>query len=360
MNYQKKILVIDGDQNFLSAITESLTFHNYKVRIAFNSSEGIKEALEFIPDLILCEIDIHPVTGYQVYAKLNDSYILKRTPFVFLKQKASIKDIRHGMNLGADDFFSKPVNMQDLVHSIEIRLQKFEARRFEFSDEFNALFQLSPIGIILFNEHVVVKANQFVQTLLKIDKSESINSSIEDLFDGSSLPGIKNWLQQSLNGIETIFNESIIVKDLLGEELKLNLIIYNFSTHSNFIQFIGFLTPSPSANGYVVNDQLANQICTLLKREKITLTDGLQGKITNFIKRKTGNYNNPNNSFFTRRENQVLNLSMEGLPIKIIADKLSISTRTVEKYRTKLMEKSGANNIVEVIVFSLKNGLIKI
>jgi DNA-binding NarL/FixJ family response regulator len=51
---------------------------------------------------------------------------------------------------------------------------------------------------------------------------------------------------------------------------------------------------------------------------------------------------------------------MEGLPIKIIADKLSISDRTVEKYRTKMMEKSGSSNMIEVIIFALKNRLIEI
>ena len=66
------------------------------------------------------------------------------------------------------------------------------------------------------------------------------------------------------------------------------------------------------------------------------------------------------NKFFSKRENQVLCLSMEGLPTKIIADKLSISDRTVEKHRSRLMEKTNSNNMIEVIIFSLRNNLMEI
>jgi DNA-binding NarL/FixJ family response regulator len=104
---------------------------------------------------------------------------------------------------------------------------------------------------------------------------------------------------------------------------------------------------------------LANQVCNLLKQEKISFADDLGGKIAQLIQLKSQLPGNDSGRFFSKRENQVLYLSMEGLPIKMIADKLSISSRTVEKYRTKLMQKSGASNMVEVIVFSLKNGLIK-
>jgi len=63
-------------------------------------------------------------------------------------------------------------------------------------------------------------------------------------------------------------------------------------------------------------------------------------------------------SLFSKREQEVLKLSCKGLPIKIIADELSISDRTVEKHRASLMEKTGSKNIVEVIIYALKNELV--
>jgi DNA-binding NarL/FixJ family response regulator len=95
------------------------------------------------------------------------------------------------------------------------------------------------------------------------------------------------------------------------------------------------------------------------KAHELKISETLGEKITNIFKQKQLSLKN-NNSFFTERENQVLTLSMEGLPIKIIADKLSISDRTVEKHRTKLMEKSGSSNMIEVIIFALRNSLVEI
>ena len=360
MNFQKEILVIDGDIILGEAIKKMLTPHKYHVCYANNGASGIQKAFECHPDLILCDIDMDQIDGYQVYKLLKDSLLLKGIPFVFLKQHATIEDVRYGLNLGADDFLTKPVNSYDLVTSIEILLQKFKTRRSEVVSEFNTLFQLSPNGIIVFNEHDVLRVNQSILRLLKIDKQEYLTIKIEDLFEHCSLVRIKSWIQQSVKVGNLVFNETITIKNTMDEELKMNLLISEFSNSPNIVQFIGFFTPITKENSYLVNDQLASQVCNLLKREKIIITDDLEEKIIHTIKQRTIRFDNQNNSFFTKRENQVLCLSMEGLPIKMIAEKLAISSRTVEKYRTKLIEKSGANNLVEVIVFSLKNGLIKI
>ena len=360
MSFQKKILIIDGDQNFTDTIKASLTLHKYKVDFASDGAEGIQKALKYNPDLILCDFNLDTIDGCQVYKVLSDSFLLKGIPFIFLKHNATLEDVRHGMNLGADDFLSKPLTGDDLVKSIGPRLRKFKHNSAEVADEFNNLFQLSPNGILIFNEHAVLKANLSIKTLLKIKTQKSIPIKIEHLFESSSLFRIKSWIKQSLKGVRIVFNDSITMKDIGGGELKMNLVMSEFSISSDFVQFIGFFSPLPPVTSYFVNDQLANQICNLLKQEKIPITGDLEDKITYLTKQRTVDCNNQKKSFFTRRENQVLSLSMEGLPIKMIADKLSISTRTVEKHRTKLMEKAGAKNIVEVIVFSLKNGLIKI
>ena len=360
MNFQKKILVIDGDKDFWETIKDPLAFHNYNACYASDGASGIQKALEFNPDLILCDINTDPIDGCQVYKLLWDSFLLKGVPFVFLKQNATFEDVRQGLNFGADDFLTKPINIHDLITSIEVRLKKFKTSNYQDSHEFNTLFQLSPIGIIIFSEHAVIRANSSIKGILKIDNQRFINIRIDDLFENSSLLRIKSWIQQSVNGDSIIFNDCITIKDILAKELEMNLVLYDFSNSPDFNQFIGFFTPLIPVNSYLINDQLANQVCNLLKREKIAIPDDLEEKITYLIKQRTLSYNNQNNSFFSKRENQVLCLSMEGMPIKTIADKLSISSRTVEKHRTKLMEKSGSNNIVAVIVFAIKNGLIKI
>lgn len=359
MNFQKKILVIDGDQDFIDSIREPLSLHHFNVCFADNGPAGIQTAFEFNPDLILCDINMDPIDGYQVFDILKDSFFLKMVPFVFLKHNASIEDMRHGMNLGADDFFSKPVDVFDLIKSIEHRIDKCKCNIEEITHQLNTLFQLSPIGTMVFSRSSVVRANFSARNLLRIDPQKPIALKLEDLFENSSLLRIQTWMQQGINGARPVFNERITIKDLLNNELKMNLVFSDFSKHSDVAQFIGFFTPLASDKNLLSNDLLANQVCNLLRQEKISFADDLESKIVQLIQHKTLQSSNDPDRFFSKRENQVLYLSMEGLPIKMIADKLSISSRTVEKYRTKLMQKSGASNMVEVIVFSLKNGLIK-
>ena len=359
MNIQKKILIIDCDQKFGNKIKKYLIQHQYNVCYESDSTSGIKKSFDYHPDLILCDMNMVPIDGCQVFKVLKDSLLLKNIPFIFFKQNASFEDVRQGMNLGADDFLSKPINLHDLLTSIEIQLQKYKSNLNELTHEFNTLFQLSPNGIIVFSENTVLRSNRPFKTLLKIDNQES-KIRIETLFESSSLLKIKSWIQNSYKGINSVFNENISIKDSKGEEVYLNMIISEFANYDDSIQFIGFFTPVSPVNNHWISDDLANEVCDLLKREKITFIDNLEERISSVLKNRTLSYNNENNSFFTKRENQVLCLSMEGLPIKNIADRLAISSRTVEKYRTKLMEKSNAKNIVEVIIFSLKKGLIKI
>lgn len=360
MSFQQKILIIEDDQELGKTIQNILYFHGFDVCNTNNGASGIQKAFEYNPDLILCDVNMYPIDGYQVYHVLKESSMLDRIPFIFLTANSNSEDIRHGMDLGADDYFTKPFYSENLVRSIETRLHKFESIREAAIHEFNTLFQLSPNGIIVFDEKVIKKANPAILNVLKLDQQDVLNLKLDSIFENSSLQKIKGWIKQYSNGVNGSFNDQIILTDISGEKIKTNLIISEYEKYSDFYLFIGIFSPESPVNNHSVNDVLAKEVCNLLKRERITITESLGEKITNIFKQRTVNYNTQSNSLFSKRENQVLCLSMEGLPIKVIADKLSISDRTVEKHRTRLMEKTGAKNIIEVIIYSLKNRLIEI
>lgn len=360
MNLQKKILVIEDDKELGKTIQNILNFHGFDVCYADNGASGIQKAFGYNPDLILCDVNMYPIDGYQVYQVFKESSMLDRIPFIFLTANSNTEDIRHGMDLGADDYFTKPFNSENLVRSIETRLHKFKSIREAAIHEFNTLFQLSPNGIIVFDEKMIKKANPAILNVLKLDQQDVLNLKLDSIFENPSLQKIIGWIKQYSNGVNDSFNDQIILTDSSGEKIKTNLIISEYEKYSDFYLFIGIFSPESPVNNHSVNDVLAKEVCNLLKRERITITESLGEKITNIFKQRTVNYNTQSNSLFSKRENQVLCLSMEGLPIKVIADKLSISDRTVEKHRTRLMEKTGAKNIIEVIIYSLKNRLIEI
>jgi PAS domain S-box-containing protein len=360
MNFQQKILVIEDDLELGMTIQNILSFNGYDVCYTNNGASGIQKAFEYNPDLILCDINMDPIDGYQVYKLLEESSILNSIPFIFLTGYSDLGNMRFGMSLGADDYLVKPFRNNDLVKSIEKRLEKFRTIRDEANLEFNRLFNLSPIGLILFDGIRVLKVNQAFRNLIKLNGEDLSDIRIETFIDFISSQKIKNKIQERLPGKCDIYNDEVALKTMKGEHVQMNLVISEIKKFSNYTLYIGLFNSLSTL--FVTNDNpyYADEVYNLLKREKIRISEALGEKITNIFKQKTLNINNQNNSFFTKRENEVLCLSMEGLPIKIIADRLSISDRTVEKYRTKLMEKSGSNNMIEVIVYALKNRLVEI
>ena len=126
MNFQTKILVIEDDQRFSKTIRNVLSQHGFDVCCTNNGAAGIQKAFEYNPDLILCDIKMDPIDGYQVYNVLKESSLIDRIPFMFLTGHSELEEIRFGLDLGVDDYFVKPFNNNDLIKSIEKRLAKFK------------------------------------------------------------------------------------------------------------------------------------------------------------------------------------------------------------------------------------------
>lgn len=360
MQFQKKILIIEDDQNLGITIQNVLTFHKYDVCYANNGVAGIQKAFEYNPDLILCDINMDPLDGYQVYKVLEESLILNRMPFIFLTGSSDLEDIRYGMSLGADDYIVKPFNNSDLIKTIERRLEKFKAIREDSHREFIRLFDLSPVGILIFDGKKIFQANSAFRNLINLDKEDLTGIEIDKFIDSASIQKLHGAIPKYIADRNEIFNGIVKVNRNNGGEIQMKFVVSEFEKFSNYTLFIGLFYAIIETHSSIDNNLLIAEVNSLLKRENIKVTDALGEKIANLFKQKQLNLKNNKDTFFTARENQVLCLSMEGLPIKNIADRLSISDRTVEKYRTRLMEKAGAGNMIEVIVFALKNGLVEI
>ena len=358
MNFQKKILVIEDDQNLGDMIQQILIFHKYDVCFASNGATGIQKAFEYNPDLILCDINMDPPNGYQIYKILEESSILNRIPFIFLTGSSELEAIRFGMSLGADDYIVKPFKNDDLIRTIEKRLEKFKAIREDSNKEFNRLFDLSPAGIFIFDGQKIFRVNSAFRKLLHIENEDLTGRDIDEFIDSQSI----SKLQEKISGYQTdrseVYNENVGLKNNSSKDLQMKLVVSEFEKFSKYTLFLGLFSSATEA--VPASTQYFKDVYSLLRRENIKISEALGKEIANIFKEKQLNIKNQSNTFFTKRENQVLYLSMEGLPIKTIADRLAISDRTVEKHRTRLMEKSGANNMIEVIVFALRNSLVEI
>lgn len=119
-----KILVIEDEINIAKNIKQILDLSDFYTIIAQDGQEGIELAKEENPDLILCDIMMPILDGYQVLKELKKDDKIESTPFIFLTAKSDRPDFRKGMELGADDYLTKPFSPEELLNAVEIRLQK--------------------------------------------------------------------------------------------------------------------------------------------------------------------------------------------------------------------------------------------
>jgi CRP-like cAMP-binding protein/AmiR/NasT family two-component response regulator len=138
----KKILLIEDNADIRSNTAEILELSNYDVLVAENGKIGVAIALEHKPDLIICDIMMPELDGYGVLHAVQRNESIRNTPFIFLTAKTERSDFRKGMELGADDYISKPFDGTDLLNAVGSRLKKIELLKKDLTPDLEGLNQL--------------------------------------------------------------------------------------------------------------------------------------------------------------------------------------------------------------------------
>jgi len=125
----KKILVIEDNAEVRENLEEILELSGYEVLTAEDGKLGVEIALKEMPDLVLCDVMMPRLDGFGVLNILSKKSSTADIPFVFLTAKTEKSDFRRGMNLGADDYVTKPFYKDELLTVIETRLRKSEQIR---------------------------------------------------------------------------------------------------------------------------------------------------------------------------------------------------------------------------------------
>jgi DNA-binding response OmpR family regulator len=126
MEQQVKVLVIEDEQNIRENIQEMLEAKGYIVRASKDGKQGVVDAIDFKPHLIVCDIMMPEMDGHMVLEYIRKTSIVQNTPFIFLTACADKIDIRAGMNMGADDYLTKPFIFEELLEAIEARLKRHQ------------------------------------------------------------------------------------------------------------------------------------------------------------------------------------------------------------------------------------------
>ena len=135
----KKILLIEDNKDMRENTAEILELADYKVVTAKNGKEGVEAAQKSPPDLIICDIMMPVLDGYGVLHALSKNTDTAGIPFIFLTAKAERSEMRKGMEMGADDYLTKPFDDIELLNAVETRLKKMDALKKEFTKDLEGL-----------------------------------------------------------------------------------------------------------------------------------------------------------------------------------------------------------------------------
>jgi DNA-binding NarL/FixJ family response regulator len=184
----KKILIIEDEPEMRRNLATVLRLEKYQTITAEHGRAGVEIAKQEVPDLILCDVMMPGLDGFGVLQALREDERLALVPFVFLTAKGEKEDLRSGMNLGADDYLTKPVGKSDLLKTIEARLQRSEqqARR-DFKPDFSSPQPLLRLGLTPRASEALLwvaqgKTNSDIATILGISES-TVKKHLLEIFE---------------------------------------------------------------------------------------------------------------------------------------------------------------------------------
>jgi len=134
-----KVLIIEDNDDIRENVMEILALAGYEVYEANNGKSGAELAMKKLPDIILCDIMMGDLDGYGVLHLLNKHEETRAIPFIFMTAKSERADIRKGMELGADDYLTKPFDDTELLNAIETRLKKKQIHQDFYSKSIKGL-----------------------------------------------------------------------------------------------------------------------------------------------------------------------------------------------------------------------------
>lgn len=226
----KKLLIIEDETSIRENFCEIFDEEGYKVFSASHGKEGIDSAATFLPDLIICDIMMPGMDGFEVKNILSKNKRTSIIPFIFVTAKTDIKDVQHAMELGADDYITKPVSAEKLLGLVSKRLQRIEElkqNKVEKTVESIPYTQNEKILLKSGGKHIlaVIKeisiikaANDYSEVLLKSKEKILVKKSLKSW--EKILPE-KNFLRihrntiiniELIEKIESVFKGTYVVK----------------------------------------------------------------------------------------------------------------------------------------------------
>lgn len=212
-----KILVIDDETILRNEVIDWLTFEGYDVIGAENGLEGVKKATQEQPDLIICDVTMPYLDGFGVLLEVHSNPNTTQIPFIFVTARATHDDIRHGMNLGADDYITKPFTRLQLLEAIRSRLEKRTVREQVYQSELEQLQD----ALMQEQEQRLIKArligmfsHDFRNPLATILSSKNLLADYADRMDRERKEAHFDRIESSVKQLVQMLDDMLIVSQM--------------------------------------------------------------------------------------------------------------------------------------------------
>ena len=252
----KTILVIDKDNSTRKNICNFLEDEGYNVLSAKDGFTGLQLAISNLPNLILCEILIPEMNGFDFFKTIQQIESTSAIPLIFVTAKCEKEDFRTGMNMGADDYITKPFEFNELLESIKTRFNKFEKYQQNNNDKFHALINNPTTGVFIYNKNKFDYINEKCAKIFGLSSADFSKNSFNDLIIGNDKNTVLKKIEYCLNISKS--NIHIFFKVLKAKE-KHEITIEMFAGFVNYNgvnSLIGYMKEYAKAKNTITKIQI--------------------------------------------------------------------------------------------------------
>lgn len=246
----RKVLIIEDDILLREGIRDLLSLNKFEVYTASDGVEGLKLAREVMPDIIICDIMMPRLDGYQLKEIINGDNELSVIPFIYLTAKSEMKSLREGMDLGADDYIIKPFDTSALIKVIEKKIKHYDEIRYK------ALEQSSADGKkhekkLAENDVLIINLNSQTPRAIRVGeiKSIEVSGNYSKIYYGKEILSIR----KSITSWEEILEENLFLRIHQSIIINMNFIekLSKWSSNTYLVYISGIEQPFTISQRYV-------------------------------------------------------------------------------------------------------------
>lgn len=200
-----RILIIEDEKHTRDNLATILEMEGYQPITASDGEAGVAAAVRELPDLILCDVTMPKLDGFGVLTALRQDERTAAVPFIFLTAKNDRPDVRAGMNLGADDYLTKPASAEEVLAAIETRLIRHQTLQSSGTPDFSSATPLEALGLTPREAEVLLwvaqgKSNADVGTILGM-REKTVKIHLGHVFEKLS---VETRTAAALQAMETL------------------------------------------------------------------------------------------------------------------------------------------------------------